>query len=86
MKNTFIWAGLILAFITNSFSRVVNIETAVYIFVMAIAFGAILYGCYMWTRIKNRHWLFMLWGLLSPIGLLGISLLKDKSVSPVVEK
>ena len=38
----------------------------------------ILYGCYYWVRWKNRHWAFTLWGLLSPIGLLGISLLKRK--------
>ena len=38
-----------------------------------------LVGCYLWTSMKNRHWLFVLWGLLSPIGLLGIALLKDKS-------
>ncbi len=40
---------------------------------------AILVGCYLWTRIKNRHWVFTLWGLLAPIGLLGISLLKAKN-------
>jgi thiol:disulfide interchange protein len=39
----------------------------------------VLIGCYQWTRIKNRHWAFMFWGILAPIGLLGISLLSDKS-------
>lgn len=38
-----------------------------------------LIGCYQWTKLKNRHWAFMFWGLLAPIGLLGISLLHDKS-------
>lgn len=38
-----------------------------------------LYGCYLWVKLKNRHWCFMFWGLLTPIGLFGISLLKDKS-------
>lgn len=39
----------------------------------------ILTGCYLWTKMKNRHWAFMFWGLLTPIGLLGISLLRDKT-------
>jgi hypothetical protein len=48
------------------------------LFALAIAF--LLSGCYIWTKLKNRHWAFMLWGLLAPIGLLGISLLKDKTI------
>ena len=39
----------------------------------------ILQGCYMWTQNKNRHWAFMFWGILAPIGLLGIALLRNKS-------
>ncbi|MCX6000418.1 MAG: hypothetical protein NTU41_12785 [Chloroflexi bacterium] len=42
---------------------------------------SILWGCYLWTSMKNRHWLFVLWGLLSPIGLRGIALLRDKSAN-----
>lgn len=36
-------------------------------------------GCYVWTKLKGRHWAFMFWGLLAPIGLLGTSLLRDRS-------
>lgn len=46
-----------------------------------ISFIFIFSGCYIWTKLKKRHWAFMLWGILSPIGLLGISLLKDKSIN-----
>ena len=49
--------------------------------ILAIAFT--MTGCYIWTRLKNRHWAFMFWGLLSPIGLLGISLLNNKSTQTV---
>lgn len=52
---------------------------------LILTFGALgmsVYGCYLWTKIKNRHPAFMLWGLLTPIGLLGVSLLKDKSPAP----
>jgi len=48
-----------------------------FLFVLALAFT--MTGCYIWTRLKNRHWGFMFWGLLTPIGLLGISCLKDKA-------
>jgi len=48
-----------------------------------VGLGLILWGCYLWTGLKNRHWAFMLWGLLSPIGLLGIALLADKSSEEV---
>jgi len=49
-----------------------------FLFVLAATFTMI--GCYIWTKLKNRHWAFTFWGLLTPIGLLGIALLKDKSL------
>jgi len=45
---------------------------------IAVGLGLVLYGCFCWTRYKGRHWAFMFWGLISPIGLLGIALLKFK--------
>lgn len=51
-------------------------------FVTAMIMGMCmtLWGCYLWAvKIKNRHWAFMFWGLMSPIGLLGISLLENKN-------
>jgi len=46
---------------------------------LLIGIGLTVWGCYLWTQIKNRHWAFMFWGIISPVGLLGISLLKNKS-------
>jgi hypothetical protein len=40
---------------------------------------SILTGCYFWTKLKNRSPFFILWGFLAPVGLLGISLLSDKT-------
>ena len=48
-----------------------------FLYILAVAFT--MTGCYIWTKLKNRHWAFTFWGLLTPIGLLGISLLKNKS-------
>ena len=33
-------------------------------------------GCYIWVRRKSRHPAFILFGILSPVGLLGIPYLK----------
>ena len=95
VRTLLIWAGLILLLLLNTgvigygepYSETVGgfIYTSrdvlpyyYFLYVLAVAFG--LTGCYIWTRLKNRHWAFLLWGLLSPVGLLGIACLKDKSV------
>ena len=49
-------------------------------FFYAVALGLTFWGCYLWTRLKNRHWAFMFWGLLTPAGLIGIWKLKDRSL------
>jgi len=53
------------------------------LYVIGVAFT--MTGCYIWTKLKKRHWTFMFWGLISPLGLLGLKLLKDKSVNPQAE-
>ena len=40
-----------------------------------------LVGCYLWTRRKKRSWAFMFWGILGPLGFLGIALLEDKTIT-----
>lgn len=73
-RTTFVLLGLIIGYAGNFiFSWPVNLITALIGIVLSV------YGCYLWTKLKNRHTAFALWGILSPIGLLGISLLKDKS-------
>jgi len=64
------------------------INYGAYYSVWAIAVLMTLTGCYIWTKLKKRHWAFLFWGVLSPIGLLGISLLRDKSnpVATIIEK
>ncbi len=43
-----------------------------------IGLGLSLYGCYLWARLKGRHWSFMFLGIITPIGLLPLALLKSK--------
>ena len=47
--------------------------------VFSAGLGLIVWGCYVWARLKGRHWAWMLFGLLAPIGLLALALLHDKN-------
>lgn len=71
-----VWAGLIVGWIGN---RVVApLSDGLSWVALIIGTVIVLAGCYFWLKWKNRHWAFMFWGILAPIGLLGISLLKSK--------
>jgi hypothetical protein len=37
------------------------------------------YGSYLWAKLKARHWLWMVFGLLAPAGFLILLFLRDKS-------
>ena len=45
---------------------------------LAVGMGLTVYGCYLWAKLKGRGWAWMLFGLLSPIGLLVLAVLKQK--------
>ena len=36
------------------------------------------YGCYLWTKLKGRHWGWMAFGLLAPAGFIVLAMLKNK--------
>jgi len=83
-RTNLILAGVLLVTIGRIFASSVassDVVAGVFLFYVSGLCGLalVLWGCYMWTRLKGRHWAFMFWGLLAPIGLLGISLLKDKT-------
>jgi len=44
-----------------------------------LGLGLSLYGCYLWAKLKNRHWAWMFLGIITPIGLLPLALMKDRS-------
>ncbi|MDD5338081.1 MAG: hypothetical protein PHG35_01525 [Dehalococcoidales bacterium] len=85
-RNNFVRTGLILAYLGNGFFYIADIPYAIRIVLIILGVGLTLFGCYIWTKLKNRHWAFMFWGLLTPIGLLGISLLRDRSIHKEVEE
>ena len=75
-RTASIVVGLIVTYLSYFYASV-----SYGVLILFLGMGLTLWGCYLWTSLKNRHWLFMLWGLLSPIGLLGIAFLKDKSTN-----
>jgi hypothetical protein len=81
VRTASIVAGLIVTYLSYFY-----VDLSYGALILLLGIGLTLWGCYLWTSLKNRHWLFMLWGLLSPIGLLGIALLKDKPASTGKEK
>ena len=98
VRTLLVWAGLILFWLLNTgvigYGEPYDVTVGDWIytyqdpmpylwFLYILAFAFSLTGCYIWTRLKNRHWGFAAWGLLTPIGLLGIALLKDKTPKPV---
>jgi thiol:disulfide interchange protein len=72
MKEVVLVLGVILAVVGRFLG-------AFGLLVSLVGLGLILVGCYRWTREKDRHWVFMFWGLLAPVGLLGIALLRNKT-------
>ena len=75
----FLSPGIIILFLTRfcPFDSILSIAIGGSLWLVGIS--CMLYGCYIWATRKKRHWAFMLWGLIAPIGFIGIAVLKDKS-------
>jgi hypothetical protein len=73
-RTKYVGIGLQLGFIGLIVS--IFIMPLLGILVTLVALTFILIGSYQWTREKDRHRVFMFWGLLAPIGLFGIVLLR----------
>ena len=74
-RTWYVWIGVVLGFVSRAF----GMFSLVQVIMLVVAMVFILAGCYYWTRLKNRHWAFMLWGLIAPIGLLGLTYMRDKT-------
>jgi hypothetical protein len=83
LRTLLVLIGFAGSYILNWVSAGMSFE--LYISLFILSFALTLWGCYLWVDLKNRKKVFMLWGLLTPIGLLGISLLKDKSHDDDIE-
>lgn len=66
---------------TGAVVMIVGQRTDYWVLGLFIGIAITMIGCMLWVQRKKRHLAFVLWGILAPIGFLGISLLKDKSLS-----
>jgi len=53
--------------------------SSLHLILSVLGLGLSLYGCYLWAKLKNRHWAWMFLGIITPIGLLPLALMKDRS-------
>ena len=56
----------------------VNMAMLTFWALFAVGIILTLYGSYCWAKYKGRHWAYMFWGILAPIGLIALALLKPK--------
>ncbi|MBA7563999.1 hypothetical protein ES708_05661 [subsurface metagenome] len=75
-RNTGVWIGLILLFMIRFLWAVPFVAIPLWVIGVAL----LLWGCWNWTKFKGRSGWWMLWGLLAPIGLIALAVLKDKYV------
>ena len=57
-----------------------NLVLAYSMLVVSICMSA--YGCYLWAKLKGRHWIWMVFGLLAPAGFLALAILQNKRPEP----
>jgi hypothetical protein len=73
-RNGYCWTGVILGFIGNFISYASPFG---YLLVLT-ALILNLIGGYNWARAKGRNGAFCLWGILAPIGFVGLAVLQDR--------
>ena len=70
------WLGTVIMYAVNYWLAYVF---DYWLAILMIGLAVTMVGCVLWTQRKRRHVAFALWGLLAPVGFLGIALLRDKS-------
>ena len=75
-RNTGVWIGIIVLFITRFFGEVPFIGIPLWV----IGIALVLWGCWNWVKYKGRSGWWTLWGIISPIGFIPLALMKDKYV------
>jgi len=64
------WLGVVVSYV-GTFTEIW--------FLSIFGFVVALIGTFFWAVSKKRHWAFGFWGILAPIGFLGVALLKDRN-------
>jgi len=74
--KTIAWFGVIVMFATN---RIIAYVFDYWLAILMFGLAITMIGSVIWVLSKKRHWLFSLFGLLAPLGFIGIGVLKDKN-------
>ena len=72
------WLGVIIGWVGYFFAPTYGLLLLALVIDLALA----VWGCYIWAKAKGQSGVLALWGLLAPIGFLGVALVKNKSASP----
>ena len=78
-RNACCWTGVILGWVGNVLIAFRQ-PFGYLLWLSGLSLNII--GGYNWAKSKNRNPAFCLWGLLAPIGFLGLALLNDKWGEP----
>jgi hypothetical protein len=49
---------------------------------LTIAICMSVYSCYLWAKLKGRHWIWMMFGLLAPAGFFALAMLQNRNKQP----
>jgi hypothetical protein len=77
IRTVMIIAGLVI-----SYTSIVVPSDLLSLAMFLIGLGLVLWGCYLWAKVKGRNWAWMLFGLLAPIGLVVLLILPAKNPPP----
>ncbi len=73
-RTVLVWIGLVLGYV----ARV--LPGGYSLLLLFVGLSLSVWGCYIWARLKNRSGYWCLFGLLTPIGLIALWKIKDKSL------
>jgi hypothetical protein len=73
---------MVIAGLIVSYSSIVVPSVLLSLAMFIIGLGLVLWGCYLWAKIKGRNWVWMFFGLLAPIGLVVLLVLPSKNIPP----
>jgi uncharacterized membrane protein YfcA len=77
VRTALVIGGTVVGYASFLFTRDAVINS-----MLAVALLTSVFGCYLWAKLKNRHWMWMVFGLLAPVGFLMLAFLSDKSQKP----
>jgi hypothetical protein len=77
VRTALVIGGTVIGYASLLFTRDAVVNS-----MLAVALLTSVFGCYLWAKLKGRHWLWMIFGLLAPIGFLMLAVLRDKNKKP----